>query len=393
MTRVTGTLHHVLGNAEAITEVWVRSARARGHGGGWLMETSARTPITDARLSLDITPGPAILVAVAEGQPLEHIEIIVADTESETLENCITAAQGTSGQSAEVLDLLRQQIASGLSEAEKAVTVTRAAANDAETSAQAAAGSASEASRSADAAASAESSANAHEKQAASQATAAAESAKSAQSSASAAAGDADRAKHEANRSTSQAGNAAASAGEAEAHADRAENVIDNVDWHNDRLMVMGKISPPLTGPKGPKGDKGEPGLSGASTWDAITGKPDLVTPDDFNGFTSSVSEILGSKAALEHQHKVADITDLPSITSNSAANTIMRRDSNGRVNINANSAPTNAFHVTHKRYVDEQDAATLAEAKALIETRTKVELVSTPSAALEADVLYVIPE
>ena len=364
MTRVTGTLHHVLGNAEAITEVWVRSARARGHDGGWLMETSARTPITDAHLSLDITPGPAILVAVAEGQPLEHIEIIVPDTDSETLEHCITAAQATSGRSAEVLDLLRQQIASDLSESAQAVTVTRAAANEAEASAQAAAGSASEAARSADAAASAESSANAHEKQAASQATAAAESAKNAQTSAGAAAGDAGQAKQEADRSASQAENAAASAGEAETHADRAENVIDHVDWYNDRLMVMGKISPPLTGPKG---DKGEPGLSGASTWDAITEKPDTFPP-------------------TAHKHKVADISDLPSISYDATGMTIPLRTGGGHIRVNT---PTFSNDAAPKSYVDRK----MAEARALVETRAVVKQVISPPSTHEPGVLYVIPE
>ncbi|OFO13761.1 hypothetical protein HMPREF3088_05400 [Corynebacterium sp. HMSC22B11] len=364
MTRVTGTLHHVLGNAEAITEVWVRSARARGHGGGWLMETSARTPITDAHLSLDITPGPAVLVAVAEGQPLEHIEIIVPDADSETLEHCITAAQGTSGRSAEVLDLLRQQIASDLSESAKAVTNSRAAASEAESSAHAAASSASEASRSADAAASADSSASEHEKHAASHATAAARSEKDAQSSASAAAGDADRAKQEADRSTSQAGNAAASAGEAKTHADRAENVIDHVDWYDDRLMVMGTISPPLTGPKG---DKGEPGLSGASTWDAITEKPDTFPP-------------------TAHKHKVADISDLPSISYEATGMTIPLRTGDGHIRVNT---PTFSNDAAPKSYVDRA----VAETRAFAETRAIVRQVTSPPSTHELGVLYVIPE
>lgn len=378
MTRVTGTLHHVLGNAEAITEVWVRSARARGHGGGWLMETSARTPITDAHLSLDIVPGPAILVAVAEGQPLEHIEIIVPDADSETLEHCITAAQGTSGRSAEVLDLLRQQIASDLSESAKAVTDSRAAANDAEASAQTAGSSASKAGQSATRAASSasmasasESRAAAHAGEAGAHASAAGESAKTAEASASAAADSAGTAKTQADRAADRASAAAVSATEAGQHADRAESIPEHVDWHGDRLMVMGKISPPLTGPRGGRGPQGD---SGASTWDAITEKPDTFPP-------------------TAHQHKMKDITDLPRITSAASLSTIMQRDSNGRALIYSDVAPQQPYHVTHKKYVDDQDKSTLAEARALVETRAVVKQVTSPPSTQEPGVLYVIPE
>lgn len=371
MTRVTGTLHHVLGNAEAITEVWVRSARARGHGGGWLMETSARTPITDAHLSLDITPGPAILVAVAEGQPLEHIEIIVPDTASETLERCITAAQGTSGQSAEVLDLLRQQIASDLSESTRAVTESREAANNAEASAQAAANSASEAARSASSALGQAHQAARSASEAKADGIAASEASKAARAHASAAEESmryATGAMRSARESEESAKNAVT---EAKGHADRAERVVDTVRWDNDKLTVAGKTSPSL---RGPKGDRGEQGDSGASTWDAVSGKPNTFPP-------------------TAHQHKMKDITDLPNITFGYESRSIMQRDGAGRVNINPDNDPLYPYHVTHKGYVDDQDKATLAEARALVETRAVVKQVISPPSTHEPGVLYVIPE
>lgn len=374
MTRVTGTLHHVLGNAEAITEVWVRSARARGHGGGWLMETSARTPITNAHLSLDITPGPAILVAVAEGQPLEHIEIIVPDTDSETLEHCITAAQGTSGQSAEVLDLLRQQIASDLRESTRAVTESREAANNAEASAQAAAGSASEAKQSAGAAGASASSAVSHAKRAGTHAdtagahaSAAESSAKTAGASATGAASSADNAKAEADRAADRATAAESSATEASTHADRAEGVVDSVSWDDDRLTVAGKTSPSL---RGPKGDRGEPGESGASTWDAISGRPEAYPPE-------------------VHTHVMSDITDLPTVTTFYTKYTLAKRDQNGRMCVNPNNSPVYPEHVTPKKYVDDE----VAEVRALVETRAVVRQVADPPSDYEPGVLYVIPE
>lgn len=240
-------------------------------------------------------------------------------------------------------------------------------AGAAASSAESAAGSAS----SAAAAGAHEQRAGAHANDAGSHASAASESAKSAGASAGAAAGDAGRAKQEADRAASQATAATESAGEAKTHADRAEGVVDTVRWDDDKLTVAGKTSPSL---RGQKGDKGEQGDSGASTWDAVSGKPNTFPP-------------------TAHQHKMKDITDLPNITFGYESRSIMQRDGAGRVNINPDNAPLYSYHVTHKKYVDDQDKSTLAEARALVETRAVVKQVTSPPSTYEPGVLYVIPE
>ena len=219
-------------------------------------------------------------------------------------------------------------------------------------SAEASAGSAGEAEQSATAAASSAGVAESHAKragshanEAGSHASAASESAKSASTSAEAAAGSSDTARREADRATEQARAASTSAGEASTHADRAEGVVDSVSWDDDRLTVAGKTSPSL---RGPKGDRGERGESGASAWDAVSGKPETYPP----------------KA---HTHVMSDITDLPS------------------------EYPPEPH--THDVGSIDGLAGELAEVRAVAETRTRVELVTTPSAVLEDDVLYVIPE
>ena len=53
----------------------------------------------------------------------------------------------------------------------------------------------------------------------------------------------------------------------------------------------------------------------------------------------------------------------------------------------------TKPEHVANKGYVDEQDKATLAEARALVETRAVVKQVTSPPSTQEPGVLYVIPE
>ncbi|WP_155271090.1 hypothetical protein [Corynebacterium jeikeium] len=166
--------------------------------------------------------------------------------------------------------------------------------------------------------------------------------------SASAAASSAGAAKADAGKAATSATGASDSAKAAKAEADRAVGVVDSVQWDGDRLTVAGKTSPSL---RGEKGDKGEPGESGASTWDTVTGKPAAFPPE-------------------AHKHKMADISDLPKVSPYGDPNTIMQRSSSGHAILNANATPTSIAHVTHKKYVDDRDAATLAEARALVGSR-----------------------
>lgn len=231
-----------------------------------------------------------------------------------------------------------RQAAGNAETATKAASAVQADANSAKDSATSAKNDADRAKVSADSASTSASGAK-------SSADAAKGSADSASKSATAAASSASAAKADAGKAATSATNAGKSASAAKADADRAENVIDNVDWHNDRLMVMGKISPPL---KGDKGDKGEPGESGASTWDTVTGKPSVFPPEP-------------------HKHKMSDITDLPEVTQRSTGWTIARRLVSGQISV---GEPSSLDHATTKKYVDDRDAATLAEARALVGSR-----------------------
>ena len=219
-------------------------------------------------------------------------------------------------------------------------------------SAEASAGSAGEAEQSATAAASSAGVAESHAKragshanEAGSHASAASESAKSASTSAEAAAGSSDTARREADRATEQARAASTSAGEASTHADRAEGVVDSVSWDDDRLTVAGKTSPSL---RGPKGDRGAPGEAGASTWDAVSGKPETYPPE-------------------AHTHVMSDITDLPS------------------------EYPPEPH--THDVGSIDGLGDQLAEVRAVAETRAVVKQVTDPPPDYEPGVLYVIPE
>lgn len=361
MTRVQGDLKIITGTAEAVTEVRVRSKVSRPVSGGWLMDTTDRRPVFDGKVDLELLPGACVLVAISGGLPSEAVDLIVPESGTASLEACIRAAESAGDLERDALDELRRDFGAWIDEARGAVSAADKSASAAKAEAGKAATSATNADKSATAAAGSA-------KAAGGSAADSAASAKAAGESAAAAAGSAGAAKADAGKAATSATNAGKSASAAKADADRAENVIDNMDWRNDRLMVMGKISPPLTGPKG---DKGEPGKSGASTWDTVTGKPSVFPPEP-------------------HKHKMADISDLPEIDQNKIGWTIARRLVGGQISV---SEPSSSDHTTTKKYVDDRDAATLAEAKALAESRAAVKQVSSPPSSYEPGVLYVIPE
>lgn len=79
-----------------------------------------------------------------------------------------------------------------------------------------------------------------------------------------------------------------------------------------------------------------------------MTGKPSVFPPEP-------------------HKHKMSDITDLPEVTQRSTGWTIARRLVSGQISV---GEPSSLDHATTKKYVDDRDAATLAEARALVRSR-----------------------
>lgn len=137
------------------------------------------------------------------------------------------------------------------------------------------------------------------------------------------------RTEKSASAAATSASQAAGSAESAKSDADRAANIASSTSWSGDKLTVNGKTSPSLTGPKG------DTGPSGATTWDRISGKPD-ITPYLRNGG-------------------------------------IVQRDENGRAYI---AEPRNVLDIANKGYVDTAVAAEKAR------TVGMVWMVETESAA-----------
>lgn len=325
MPRVHGQLSLVTEAPERITEAHVRAPETRALGSGVVTGSPDRVRVEQGVFDAVLAPGPCVVTLVSLGVPVQHLRLVVPEGDV-SLRAAFEAGLAADSGDRSVLERLAGEAAGALEAAEAA---TRAAASSAES----AAGSASEAEQSATVAAESAAAAGEHEGRAGdhadtagSHASVAESLASAASASVTAAAGSAGDARREADRAADRATAAESSATEASTHADRAEGVVDTVRWDDDKLTVAGKTSPSL---RGPKGDRGEQGLSGASTWDAISGRPETYPPEP-------------------HTHDVDSIDGL---------------------------------------------GDDLAEVRAVAETRAVVKQVSSPPYLPESGVLYVIPE
>lgn len=124
-----------------------------------------------------------------------------------------------------------------------------------------------------------------------------------------------------------------------------------------EELKVL-RGDPGPQGDRGPQGDPGPPGKPGTTTWDGITGKPD--------------------------------------VTSYLRNGSIVQRDSNGRAYI---QSPSSRLDIANKGYVDDEVAKkadtnhTHSEYATKGEMNSLIRLVSSPPSSPTPGVLYLVPE
>ena len=115
---------------------------------------------------------------------------------------------------------------------------------------------------------------------------------------------------------------AASSASDADSAAARAEAVADSTHWQDDRLSVMGQLSPPLTGEAGPAGETPHVGANG-NWWvgDTDTGmqaQGPKGDPGDGAGngdvLWSELNPVLDGKAPESHTHTALQISDATTV-------------------------------------------------------------------------------
>lgn len=87
-------------------------------------------------------------------------------------------------------------------------------------------------------------------------------------------------------------------------------------------------------GKKGDPGDKGEPGPPGTTTWAGLNDKPRVFPPES-------------------HKHSIADLKDLPRITTGANEGDVVKRGNEGHITV-PTGTPPQRYYAPSKDYVDE---------------------------------------
>lgn len=313
MPTVKGNLMFVSSRAAQVSEVWVRAPRVRTHVEGVVTTGNDRFPVDGGEVSFTAVPGPAVLALISQGRAVDTIPILVGDAGTQTLRQVVSAAKiADDATQREIEKLAAQAVAlvdSSVANAKKA--------QDGATRAETAAGNA---------------------KQSETNAEDAARRASKSATSANQTAVWLSNAEQNAAKSASAA---AGSASSAKADADRAANIANSTSWSGDKLTVNGKTSPSLRGPKG------DTGPSGATTWDRVENKPTTFPPST-------------------HTHKMADISDMPTVSDAAINRTIVQRSETGTIRAADPQGPNN---VTTQRYVDTAVASVQDTSRRYVDT------------------------
>lgn len=297
MPTIKGNLMFVSSRAAQVSEVWVRAPRVRTHVEGVVTTGNDRFPVDGGEVSFTAVPGPAVLALISQGRAVDTIPILVGDAATQTLRQVVSAAKIAD-------DATQREIEKLAAQAVQLVDSSVANAKKAQDGAQRA------------------ESAAGNAKQSETNAEDAARRASNSSTSANKSSVWVSEAEQRTKKSASAA---AGSAESAKADADRAANIANSTSWNGDKLTVNGKTSPSLRGPKG------DPGTSGASAWGDVTGKPSTFPPST-------------------HTHKMADISDLPTVSDAAINRTIVQRSEDGVIRAADPQGPNN---VATKRYVD----------------------------------------
>lgn len=313
MPTISGELNFVSSRAAHVNEIWVRAPHVRTSTGGVVVTQNDRFPVKDGKAEFTCLTGPAILSLVSDGRAVDTVPIVVGESSSQALRQVVAAAQVADEATQSEIEKLAAQAVHLIDTSVESATRAESARDRAETAASGAAQSAKKSADSAD--------------KSGKSAKSSSDSASAAKKSAGDASSSATAAKTAETNSRSQATEAAKSATAAKADADRAAGVADSTSWKGDQLTVNGKTSPHLTGPKGDRGPAGESGK-----WSDLTNVPKKFPPED-------------------HKHKVADITDLPSIDYAVKGGCLVKRYSTGQIAVP--TTPDGDAAAASKKYVD----------------------------------------
>lgn len=237
MPQLKGTLTTVTRTPSSAVEVWVTADKRRtGVGGAVVLPEKTRVPVEHGEFSVTMEPGPAVLIVMHTGYRGETIPLIVTEDQT-TVAQAMATADMADGRDADELLALVQEIRAAFKDSTSQSDEAKALVNKAE----------------------------GYTKRAETAADTATSKAGAAGSSATTASKAATTATGAANTATTKADEAEGFARDAKAAFDKVANAADDVAWSGDRVTIMGKQSPSLTGPQGPQGLQGKTGPKGAT--------------------------------------------------------------------------------------------------------------------------------
>ncbi|OFK66592.1 hypothetical protein HMPREF2806_09585 [Corynebacterium sp. HMSC076G08] len=292
MPTVTGVLQHVTQRPDTIDEVWVRAPEVRGHSGGLITRNPDRYKVVGGNVQFQVAPGPAILVMVSAGNPVDSVKMFIGTGSSQTLADAVKNADLLDENSVRELDRILREIQRNVNTAAESAAKAKTSETNADSAASRASSSASSAKASENRARSSAGEATLYAQQAGEMERAVSDLEKEARSSAKSAKSSQDAAKTSETKAASSATSAGRSATTAASETTKAlqkwrdEFTENDILWVGDRLGVSGKLSPPLTGPKGAPGDVSKSQMDAAITAAIVALAPTglklvLAAPDD----------------------------------------------------------------------------------------------------------------
>lgn len=132
MPVISGDLKYVTDrNAKSISEVWIRARETYGHGDGLVVSRNDQVPVDDGVVNFTALPGPAVLVLIQHGIPVETLPIVIGDMPTQSLRLVVQAAQVASDAQLSVLEELAAEVAGNLIATEEHRTAAEQARDDA----------------------------------------------------------------------------------------------------------------------------------------------------------------------------------------------------------------------------------------------------------------------
>lgn len=110
MTTVSGKLTRVTSSPASVTQVWVRAPGERVNGADVVVTERDIVPVSNGTVTMNLQPGPAVMVLVHHGRTTQSIPLYVAPSGSQTLGNAVQQAQVMEGRDQSALQQLMDRI-------------------------------------------------------------------------------------------------------------------------------------------------------------------------------------------------------------------------------------------------------------------------------------------